>query len=241
MNIETYFKRFKSAIVALSGGADSAVVLQLATNFLGKGNVVAATCVNLNMFTYEINLAYKIASLLDVSWKPFYSKLAKNLFNSDSEKCFYCKNNIMEELIKIKKELDMDVIFDGTNFDDLNDFRPGLKALKMYDIKSPLLENGLGKDFVKEAIKKSILSKIDFHTQSCIATRIKANGANHKIMRKIEIAEDRLRNNFPDIRVRYFGDYLKVEFKGFENSKIDNQQEITKVLSEVFCNKKIIF
>ncbi|MGA1846289.1 hypothetical protein [Deferribacter abyssi] len=239
--LKEYFKNFKTAIVALSGGADSSAVLKLATDYLGKENVLAATCVNFNMFVYEINFAYKVADLLNVAWKPFYAKLANELFTDDRDKCFYCKKNILGELVKIKKEFGIDVIFDGSNIDDLADYRPGMKAIEMFNIKSPLLENELGKEYVSEVIKDSVLNTLSFHTQSCIATRVKTKNATVEDIRKIELAEDMLRDKFPDIRVRYFGDSLKVEFKRDRIVDEVDRRFIFEILEKNFDEKvKII-
>ena len=207
--MKRFFEKYTSALVALSGGADSAAVLKMAVDHLGAPNVIGATCVNHHVFLYEIENARRVADFFNVSWKPFYVTPHEKFLNNSELKCYYCKSNVLSSLQKYRIINGIDVIFDGTNIDDLGDFRPGLKALEEYGVLSPLKILGLGK---KDALK--ILDGLPFHftVESCIATRITRNKIDYHDMFKVEQIEDKLREKYPGIRIRV-GAEITVEFK----------------------------
>jgi len=212
--LKKYFENFKSCVVALSGGRDSAAVLKLAVEYLGEENVVAATCVNPNVFLYEINNAFNIAKFFNVSWIPFYVDFSEEFLNNPKDKCYYCKKGVLNKLVEIKDNIGADVVFDGTNVDDLDDYRPGLKALEELNVKSPLLENSLGKSFAKNETKiLEDIAGIYFTVESCAATRIMEDKITLEKLRVVERVEDELRFKYPTIRVRLYSSKIVVEFK----------------------------
>lgn len=207
--MKKFFNSYSSAVVALSGGADSSAVLKLAADYIGIKNVVAATCVNHHVFLYEIENARIISDFFSTGWKPFYISPHKKFLENDTLKCYHCKASVLSYLERYRHFNNIDVIFDGTNIDDLNDFRPGMKALEEFGIVSPLKEFELGK---KDSLK--ILKDVPFrfHSESCVATRISGNRIDYEDIYKIEQIENILRQNYPGIRVR-LGDEILVEFK----------------------------
>ncbi|UOD35640.1 hypothetical protein DSN97_04780 [Deferribacteraceae bacterium V6Fe1] len=235
--MKTFFKRFKSAIVALSGGADSAAVLKLTCEHLPPENILAVTCVNNHVFRYEIDNARLIADALCVAWKPFYIDYDDNFIKNNEQKCYYCKRSILAHINKIKKSEKIDVIFDGTNLDDLNDYRPGMKAVKEYGVVSPLKELGLTKSDSLKIVNNTFKS-IHFHDESCIATRILNNPIQSEDIIKIEKIEDRLRDIYPGIRVRV-GDNIKVEFKKLRKLDKSDIEFLKKVIKFQYADKHI--
>lgn len=235
--LKSFFKRYKSAIVALSGGADSACVLKLACEHIPIKNILAVTCVNNHVFRYEIENARKIADALCVSWKPFYITYNDKFIENSEQKCYYCKKSILSYVKIIKESEKIDVIFDGTNLDDLNDYRPGMKAIKEYNIVSPLKELGLTKaDSLK--IATSTFNNILFYDESCIATRILNKPIQIKDIVKIEKIEDRLRDIYPGIRVRV-GSNVKVEFKKHRKLDKPDIEFLKKVINFQYADKHI--
>lgn len=234
--MKRFFEKYSSAIVALSGGADSAAVLKIAADHMGSQNIVAATCVNHHVFLYEIENARRVADFFNVLWKPFYVLPHEKFLANDELKCYYCKGNLLSELEKYKNINSIDVIFDGTNIDDLTEFRPGLKALEEHNVLSPLKILGFGK---KDALK--ILHGLPFHfnTESCVATRIVKGRIDLDDMFKIEQIENRLREKYPGIRVRV-GKEVVVEFK--KNLKIchSDVEFFFKIITLFYSDKKII-
>ncbi|WP_188020409.1 hypothetical protein [Deferribacter autotrophicus] len=225
--MQKYFENFTSCLVALSGGRDSAAVLKLAVEFLGKENVFAATCVNFNVFLYEIENARRIADYFKVPWIPFYTNQSHEFLKNPKDKCYYCKKEVLKTLTVIKDKYGLDIIFDGTNTDDLKDYRPGMKALHEYSVRSPLLENNFGKKFAAE--ETSFLQKIGVHftVESCAATRIMEQEITLDLLRKIELTENSLRYRYPTIRIRVLKNKIKVEFKN-KISLTKNDKEIIR-------------
>lgn len=134
-----FFSRYeKKALIALSGGADSAYTLMLAVRYLGCDNVAAATCVNSHIFNYEINNAEKIAKSLGVKHIKFVAEIDSAFYLNDEQRCYYCKKSIMSEMAKIEGY--PVIFFDGTNADDDMQERAGSRAIAELGIIS-LLKN----------------------------------------------------------------------------------------------------
>lgn len=234
-----YFKNFKSCIVALSGGLDSAAVLKLAVDELGSENVAAATCINPHIFTYEIKNAQLIANALKVKWFTFVAPLDKKFYENVEDRCYYCKKGVMGEIIKIAKRYNYEVVCDGTNVDDLYDFRPGMKVLKEFEIFSPLLDAGLSKEDAKGIALGIENGKIDFATESCAATRIKIGQITTNRLKRIEEIEDFFRNIFPSIRVRDYGEKAKIEFKNSLDITEKDKNYICDIVGKYFKEVEI--
>lgn len=199
-----FFSKYKTAVVALSGGADSAAVLMLAVRHMGRENVSAATCVNHHVFRYETVNAKKIAAAAGVRHIEFEAEMTEDFLRGGDERCYHCKKAIMGRLTGING---CGVIFDGTSADDNPAERPGTKVLAEYGIVSPLKEMGLGRDFVMAQVAGL---DIAFHSESCIATRL-TGSLDKARMDKVEKFEDKLRDSLPGIRYRIDDGYI--EFK----------------------------
>jgi uncharacterized protein len=91
---------------------------------------------------------------------------------NDKNRCFHCRTELASNLIKLAKEKDIQTIVDGTNLDDLGDYRPGIAALQNNGIRSPLVESGLTKKDVRNTAKFIGLSVYDRPSNSCLASRI---------------------------------------------------------------------
>lgn len=204
--MEQFFKHYKKAVVALSGGADSACVLLLAAKYLGRENVLAATCINNHFFHYEMENARSIAEKVGVELFEFNVDMPLDFYRGSSTKCYLCKKTIMTEIIAIDG---YDAVFDGTNADDDLIERPGSLALSELGVISPLLELGLGKEYARDKCRNE-LSGISFTDESCKATRL-SGPIDEFRMNTVEDFEDRLRDRLPGIRYRI--DEAFVEFK----------------------------
>jgi uncharacterized protein len=220
--LKRYFSRFGSAIVALSGGIDSAFMLYIASQYIHPMEILAVTVVNEHVFAYEIENARKVADILAVPWKPVLISMEDAFYENDSDRCYWCKKAIMAKMAEIKQDFDVDVIFDGTNLDDTKEERPGRKALKEFGIISPLLGLGLSKSDIFKGIQNTPLVSLDFYNESCVATRIVGKNIKSPLLRKIELSEDLLRHRFRGLRLRTDGKEIYPSLKsGEELSKED--------------------
>jgi uncharacterized protein len=217
--LQKYFSKFDKAVVALSGGADSACVLMLAIEHMGKENVKAATCVNEHFFEIELDQAARIAQMLGVEHITFTADISPEFYKGSEMRCYHCKKSIMSALIA---QNTADIIFDGTNADDDLVERKGSIAAGELGIVSPLHDLGLGKAFVYEKVKELGLI---FRDESCKATRIKGVITDEK-MAQVDAFESPIKEQFPGLRYRI--DENRVEFKRPLKLSSDDFQIISK-------------
>jgi len=136
-----WFDDKKSVLVALSGGVDSALVAYSAYAKLGK-SAIAVTADYKTLAQEELEYAKKISSEIGIKHIVIeYNELDNESFvKNDNNRCYYCRSELSEHLLEIAKEFGFDMIVDGTNIDDLGDYRPGVLALRENGIRSPLVE-----------------------------------------------------------------------------------------------------
>lgn len=206
---------FDSAIVAYSGGVDSAVVSHYIHEVLGPSQSLIITAVSASLADYELESAQLLAQQRD--WN--YRTISTNEMNderylrNDGTRCFFCKTELYEQLRRLASETGYKVIANGANRDDLGDYRPGMKAAANYSIRSPLLEADLGKDDVRSLAMEAGLPNWDKPAQPCLSSRIPyGSHVTIQALSMISKAEKHLRNlGFNDCRVRHYGDTARIE------------------------------
>lgn len=210
--LNRYFKQFDKAIVAFSGGADSTAVLMLAAEHLGAENVIAVTMESPHIFWYQVENARKIASRLGVQWISKKLNVTDEFLQNKPNRCYVCKKEILKSITETAIEKGIDHILDGTNTEDIKEYRPGMAAVIEYGIVSPLLDNELGKEFVHETIAPLTADGFAFPNDSCVATRISGVITKERL-RAVEAAENGLRDEFEGLRMRLFDNPPGVRFK----------------------------
>ena len=130
--LKKFISNYSSAIIAYSGGIDSSLVAQLTNDVLGKNNTLVVIAVSPSLNKKEFKLATNLAEMNNWNFKPIFTEEFDNdnYLKNDLSRCFYCKFELYEKLEKIFDLEDYQAIFNGTNFDDLGDFRPGLMLLR---------------------------------------------------------------------------------------------------------------
>ncbi len=207
-------KKLDNLIVAFSGGVDSSYLLRAAHDVLGDKAaavtidtpfVARAEIENACMFTNNYGIRHYIIKTDILA--------AEGIKGSPENRCYLCKKHIFSELKIYAERLGFSNIADGTNADDINEYRPGLKALTELDILSPLKEAGLLKEEIRELSKKAGIKGFNRPANSCLATRIPFGmEITKEKLEKIEHAEDYLHNlGYLDIRVRLLGESAKIE------------------------------
>ena len=125
----------------------------------------------------------------------------------------------------------MDVV-DGTHLDDTNDYRPGLKAMREYQVKSPLLEERMGKKEIREIARRYNISVANKPSNSCLASRIPyGNNITQEKLKKIEIAEEKVKELFDikHVRVRDHGEIARIEIGRDEMEKMFNKKKLNQL------------
>ncbi|HEY9485419.1 MAG TPA: 7-cyano-7-deazaguanine synthase, partial [Nitrososphaeraceae archaeon] len=148
-----------NVFIALSGGVDSAIVAFAAKIALGE-KAIAITANYKTLSSFELEDAKRVAHEIGIQHIIIeYNELEdENFVKNDINRCYYCRQSLGKNIKRYEAEYQVTDIVDGTHLDDINDFRPGLKAIREYKIKSPLLENRIGKEEIREIARRFNIS-----------------------------------------------------------------------------------
>ena len=227
--LKKFISNYSSAIIAYSGGIDSSLIAQLTNDVLGKNNTLVVIAVSPSLNQKEFKLATNLAETKNWNFKPIFTEEFDNdnYLKNDISRCFHCKFELYEKLEKIFDLEDYQAIFNGTNFDDLGDFRPGLDAAKKKNIVSPLVKCKITKNEVRQIAKLIGLPNWDKPAQPCLSSRVPyGTRISMDSLKRIEKAENFLSDiGFSNFRVRMHGDLAKIEvsekdFAEFSNYKV---------------------
>lgn len=208
--------KLESAVVAFSGGVDSTLLLNLCVRKLGSRQVMAATADSLTLPRRELAETHKIVKKLDVRHVIIPTGEMKNECFTDNptDRCYYCKQELFIQLQKLADTNGFKHIVYGATHEDLDDYRPGIRAGEKAGARAPLLEAGLSKNDVRELSHHLGLSTADKPSSACLASRIPYGTRITKDnLSQVEQAEDLLKYEFglPQVRVRHHGDIARIE------------------------------
>jgi uncharacterized protein len=222
----------ESALVALSGGVDSSLVLRVAVEVL-RENVAAVTAVSATLAAAELEEAKKIAHLLKVRHFIIEADELKSaeFVKNPPDRCYFCKKLRFTAFKELAKEQGFKYVVDGSNADDEADWRPGLKANLELGIRSPLREAGLTKVDIRALAKQLNLSNWDKPSAACLASRIPyGSSVTEEKLIQIEKAETLLKKlGIRQLRVRHHGEIARIETDLAEAKVIFNNRE--KIIS----------
>jgi uncharacterized protein len=206
--LKTYLKKFNKVIVAFSGGIDSYFVLKTAVDSLGNEHVLAVTGDSPSLKESEREQTALLAKNIGVRHKVIFTEEMSNpnYYNNPQNRCFFCKDELYKRLDELKKETGFDIILDGTNFDDMSDYRPGYQASKNHGIISPLVELKFTKVEIRNTARSIGLEIWDKPSSPCLSSRIPyGQKVTLEKLSLIEKAEEVLKQlGFRDYRVRHF-------------------------------------
>lgn len=231
-----------SVLVAYSGGVDSSFLLRVARDTLGKA-VVAVTAVSETYTEEERDLAGFVADSLGVEHLVIRTcELAEPRFASNPpDRCYYCKRELFSKLREIARSRGINHVADGTNKDDLADYRPGRKAAYELGVRSPLAEMDLGKEEIRCLSKRLGLITWNRPAAACLASRFPYGEeiTAQKLVRVRE-AEKIVRGlGFQQVRVRSHGELARVEVEPQKIARLCEPTIRTKVAQDLlklgFC------
>jgi uncharacterized protein len=226
-SLQQILKELGGVVVAYSGGVDSTFLLKAAVDTLGAENVLACISVGPVEPKGQQDRAVKIAKDIGANLKIIEAdELSDPNFTANkADRCFHCKSHLCRILLDIAKEQGFKHVIFGTNYDDLGDYRPGNRAMKVFGIRSPLAEAKLTKSDIRQLSRNLGLPTADLPASPCLASRI-AYGleVTEQRLKQIDEAEDFLRSlGFVELRVRHHDTIVRIEV---------NPQDIVKVSAE---------
>jgi uncharacterized protein len=222
------FRELGSVVVAYSGGLDSAFVLAVANQVLGA-NALGVTAHSPSVPERERVDAERIARELGANHRVIESQeMHDPRYASNPEnRCFYCKSELYTLTEQIRQELGFSHVVNGTNVDDLGDYRPGLEAAKNAGVRSPLVEVGLTKEETRALAKELGLGFWDKPAAACLSSRIPyGTSVTPERLKQVEVLEDALHGlGLRQVRVRYHQDLARIEVAKNELEAAFSQRE----------------
>ncbi len=203
-----------SLAVGFSGGVDSTLLLFAAHRVLGD-KVVAVTCVSPAIPSREIKEAEAFCREQGIrhTIRSVDPMLDEEFKQNHTDRCYHCKKRFLKEIQRAAKEDGMEYVAEGSNKDDEGDYRPGIRAVRELNIKSPLKEAGMSKEDIRQISRHFGLSVWDKPACACLASRIAyGEEITEEKLNMIEKAEEFLKDlGLSVVRVRMHGDLARIE------------------------------
>ena len=215
--------------IFFSGGTDSEVLLRAAADVLDPENVISLTADSPFLAGFYRNSILRIAS--EIGIEPIFvnvNPLDNPAFvNNTPERCYICKQEVYGKLQKKARSLGYTAVMDGTNIDDLEEYRPGLATAEEYSILHPFLEVGMGKaDIERMAVSLATCGTVR-PSDSCLATRIiEGHSITIELVELVEKMEAPLRPLVQGrLRVRTDGNKLTVRYSEIDSDVVEKHHE----------------
>ena len=222
-DLVAHLARLDSALVAYSGGADSALVAWAAHAALG-GRALAVTARSESLSPAEADAARALAARIGITHIEIdYSELAiPGYADNPPDRCYLCKGELFRRFAALAAERDMAVVLDGSNADDLGDWRPGRRAAEELAVRSPLVELGWDKAAVRAALKDLDLPVWDKPSSPCLSSRVPyGEPITREKLEAVGRAEAALKAlGFRELRVRHHGSVARIELPKAELARV---------------------
>lgn len=205
----------KGVVLCFSGGVDSALLLKIASEEIKKENLLALTFQSTLTPLEDLNIVKNMAKDMDVNLKILNIDPLENkdILENSKDRCYLCKKYLYENAIKIKEDLGFSYVLDGSNFDDLDFYRPGRKALDELGIIRPLEELKFRKSEIRDFAEDLGVEVARRPSTPCMATRFPyGNKLEKEKFSNLEKGESFLKSlGIENVRIRLYGDNTRIE------------------------------
>lgn len=218
MQLAAWLRERHAVLIGYSGGVDSTYLAVLAREVLGRDNVVAVLGRSASVPAAQSESARSIAVERDIALRVVETaelsdaRYAANPVN----RCYFCKSTLWQTLVPLARELGIGTMLDGTNADDVSEYRPGAQAGLEHGVQSPLALMGLHKSEIRVLSRARGLATWSQPSAPCLASRIPyGTEVTSERLAQVERAEQALRDLGlgGDLRVRHHGDMARIELE----------------------------
>ena len=239
MTLNSFFSENPRLALAFSGGVDSAYLLYAATAALA--DVTAYYVHSAFQPEFELCDAQRLAAELGAKMRVLELDVLcdETITANPADRCYHCKKRIFTAIVQAAQEDGYELLIDGTNASDDAADRPGIRALRELEVRSPLRECGITKAQVRQLSREANLFTWDKPAYACLATRIPTGEViTAEKLQKTEQAEEFLKSlGFVDFRVRLMGKSAKLQVRGEQlGLLVEKRSEILAGLKPLYSN-----
>jgi pyridinium-3,5-biscarboxylic acid mononucleotide sulfurtransferase len=222
--LKDILRDMEKVVVAYSGGVDSAFLLKVAVDTLGSGNVRAVLAISPTYPSREYQKALETAAGIGIRAEIIHTKETDDpkFRNNPIDRCYFCKHELFTKIAAHMETGDFRNMVDGSNIDDLSDHRPGKKALREKNVRSPLQEAGLTKNEIRELSRRLGLTTWNKDALACLSSRFPyGESIDLKKLQMVDAAENFMADlGFSNIRARHEKNSLRIEITPSEIKRL---------------------